>query len=73
MPPAKPAPPLDDLQAGEQRVNAEIGALLGYLADARAVLSLAEETLQQIADENARLREQRAALRARVLRVIDEL
>lgn len=73
VPPAKPAPPLDDLQAGEQRVNAEIGALLGYLADARAVLSLAEETLQQIADENARLREQRAALRARVLRVIDEL
>jgi hypothetical protein len=58
--------------AGESRTAAELTELLRMIDDATAVLSLARETLVQLAADNAEQRAVRDRLRARVKAALEE-
>jgi hypothetical protein len=60
------------VKADEQRLGANLSELVRMLDDASAVLSLARETVLDLAQQNAKLQQSRDQLRARVNRLFDE-
>lgn len=72
-PPAPPAPVTRaTVTASEQRISADLAELLRMIGDAQAVLGLARETVEQLAQENQQLRGARDALRNRIAAALDE-
>jgi len=71
-PPAPKPKSTEAVQAGEQRVDAELGELLRMIDDATAVLALARETIVQLSRDNAEQRAVRDRLRARVRAALEE-
>jgi hypothetical protein len=69
---APPEPTAATVKADEQRLGANLSELVRMLDDASAVLSLARETVLDLAQQNAKLQQSRDQLRARVNRLFDE-
>jgi len=66
-------PPVVVVDAGEARISAELGELLRMIDDAAAVLSLARETIVQLAKENSEQRNMRDRVRAKMQAALDSI